>query len=147
MSDAAQYGTFLPGLELSAAFYAEAVKPIMRAKFAGLRYAAARIGPGSDVLRFDDVRSTDHFWGPLLHLFLGEDDYAPLAERINQTLAEQLPLQIRGFPTNFRPFEGEEAHLGHLGHMQPVSAPPTNHGVMVSTVRRYFRGYLGVDPL
>src|SRR5205814_322518 len=100
-----------------------------------------------DVLGFDDARSTDHFWGPLLHLFLREEDYACWAHRINTTLAAELPLEILGFPTNFRPFEGDEAHLGHLGHMQAVTAPPVNHGVMLATVPRYFRAYLGVDPL
>jgi hypothetical protein len=36
--------------------------------------AAARIGPGSTILGFYDERSTDHFWVPLLHLFLREGD-------------------------------------------------------------------------
>ena len=141
------YGNFIPGLQLSAAFYADAVAPLMRTHFPDVQYAAARIGPGSDVLGFDDARSTDHFWGPLLHLFLREEDYTHCAEQINQTLATELPLHVLGFPTNFRPFAGEEAHLGHLGHMQAVSSPPVNHGVMLATVSGYFRGYLGVDPL
>ncbi|MBV9899317.1 MAG: hypothetical protein JO020_34615 [Chloroflexi bacterium] len=62
-------------------------------------------------------------------------------------LAEELPLDVVGYPTNFRSFEGNEAHLGHLGHMHRVSSPPINHGVMLSTVPRYFRANLGVDPL
>jgi hypothetical protein len=141
------YGRFISGLELSATFHADAVSPVMRTHFPDVQYAAARIGPGSDVLGFDDARSTDHFWGPLLHLFLSEEDYSHRAEQINSTLAAELPLEILGFPTNFRPFEGDEAHLGHLGHMQAVVAPPVNHGVMLTTVPRYFRGFLGLDPL
>jgi hypothetical protein len=138
---------FISGLDLSAAFYADAVAPEMRTHFPSIPYAAARIGPGSDVLGFDDQRSTDHFWGPLLHLFLRDDDYPRWADQINSTLAAELPLEVLGFPTNFRPFEGDEAHLGHLGHMQAIASPPVNHGVMLTTVPRYFRGYLGVDPL
>ena len=141
------YGKFISGLQLSAAFYADAVAPMMRTHFPDVQYAAARIGPGSDVLGFDDARSTDHFWGPLLHLFLQEGDYPRWADQINRTLAAELPLEVLGFPTNFRPFEGDEAHLGHLGHVQTVSSPPVNHGVMLATVPRYFRSYLGVDPL
>jgi hypothetical protein len=137
----------MPGLELSAAFYREAVEPIMRRRFPNLPYAAARVGPGSDVLGFDNERSTDHFWGPLLNVFLMEDDYALLAEQINGALADELPLEVRGFPTHFQPFEGDEAHLGHLGHMQSTATHPINHGVMLSTVRRTFRAFLGVDAL
>lgn len=138
---------FPGGLQLSAAFYASAVAPLMRTHFPDLQYAAARIGPGSDVLGFDDTRSTDHFWGPLLNLFLQEDDYLRWADQINSTLAAELPLEVLGFPTNFRPFEGDEAHLGHLGHMQSVAAPPINHGVMLATVPGYVRAYLGRNPL
>ena len=105
------YGKSISGLQLSAAFYKDAVAPVMRTHFPDVQYAAARIGPGSDVLGFDDARSTDHFWGPLLHLFLREEDYACWAHRINTTLAAWLPLEVLGFPTNFRPFEGDEAAL------------------------------------
>jgi hypothetical protein len=31
--------------------------------------------------------------------------------------------------------------------MQAIEAPPVNHGVMLTTVPGYFRGYLGLDPL
>jgi len=138
---------FLPGLELSAAFYHEAVAPILRRHFPDLPYAAARIGPGSDVLGFDDQRSTDHFWGPLLNLFLLDEDAARWADDIRRVLADELPLEVRGFPTHFRPFAGDEAHLGHLGYMQATSHHPVNHGVMVGTVRGYCRAFLRLDPL
>jgi Domain of unknown function (DUF4037) len=141
------YGKFISGLQLTAAFCKAAVAPVMHTHFPDVQYAAARIGPGSDVLGFDDVRSTDHFWGPLLHLFLREEDYPHWADQINRTLAAELPLEVLGFPTNFRPFDDEEAHLGHLGHLQAVASPPINHGVMLATVPRYFRAYLDVDPL
>ena len=72
MSCIGPYAKFVPGLQLSAAFYQEALAPAMRRHFPNLQYAAARIGAGSDVLGFDDARSTDHFRGPLLHLLLRE---------------------------------------------------------------------------
>jgi hypothetical protein len=138
---------FMPGLDLAEAIYHECVEPILRRHFPGLPYAAARIGPGSDVLGFDDLRSTDHFWGPLLNLFLSEDDLVRWGPSIDGTLAAELPFEIRGFSTHFRPFEGNEAHKGHLGHMAPRTERPINHGVMRDTVHGYFRAYLGVDPL
>ena len=53
---------FIPGLELSARFYREAVRPLLDARFPGLRHAAARLGRGSDVLGFDTEMSMDHDW-------------------------------------------------------------------------------------
>jgi hypothetical protein len=151
MSDTANYvgphAAFMPGLELSAAFHQETVEPILRRNFPDLAYAAARIGPGSDVLGFDDQRSTDHFWGPLLNLFLSDDDLDSYGAQIKQLLADELPFEVHGFPTNFRPFEGTEAHLGNLGHMAPTQKRPINHGVMLSTVHAYFRAFLGISPL
>lgn len=49
---------FIPGLNLSEYFYKYAVKPILEAQFSGLRYSAALIGYGSDVLGFDNSVST-----------------------------------------------------------------------------------------
>jgi hypothetical protein len=137
----------MPGLELSSAFYREAVEPILRRNFPDLAHAAARIGSGSDVLGFDDQRSTDHFWGPLLNIFLSDKDLDACGEQIKRVLADELPFEVHGFPTNFRPFGGTEAHLGHLGHMAPTQTRPINHGVMLSTVQGYFRAFLRVDPV
>src|SRR5688572_32549307 len=67
---------FMPGLTLSERFYRTAVEPILRIRFPGLRYAAARLGRGSDVMGFDTAQSRDHHWGPKTTLFLGEDDLA-----------------------------------------------------------------------
>src|SRR6266849_4218151 len=143
---------FIPGLELSAALYAE-VEPILQRHFPGLQYAAARIARGSDVLGFDDERSTDHYWGPLLELFVSDADGERFGQQIHDVLAAQLPFEVRGYPTHFRPFEGSEAHFGRLGHIarlgEMVSGEerPINHGVSVMTVRGFFRAWLQVDPL
>ena len=107
---------FIPGLELSAALYAE-VEPILRRHFPSLEYAAARIARGSDVLGFDDERSTDHYWGPMLELFVSEQDREHWGLQIHDALAAELPFQVRGYSTHFRPFEGSEARFGRLGHL------------------------------
>ena len=86
----------------------------MRRHFPGLAYAAARIARGSDVLGFDDERSTDHYWGPLLELFFSDQDRERWGQQIHDVLAAELPLEVRGYSTHFRPFEGSEAHFGRL---------------------------------
>ena len=92
---------FIPGLELSHCFYKEAVKPIIEEHFSGLKYSAALIGYGSDVLGFDDPISTDHEWGPRLLLFLSEEDYKKYEAAIDETLSRKLPYTFKGFSTNF----------------------------------------------
>ncbi|MBA3634790.1 MAG: hypothetical protein H0W58_18595, partial [Acidobacteria bacterium] len=92
---------FIPGLELSRLFYIEAVKPILDAVFPDLRYSAALVGDGSEVLGFDTEISTDHDWGTRLMIFLKGKDFSELRESINQTLHRRLPYKFRGYSTNF----------------------------------------------
>ena len=63
---------FIPGLRLAGDFYAEVVRPLLEEEFPALRYAAALLGPGSEVLGFDTRRSADHDWGPRLQVFLDD---------------------------------------------------------------------------
>ena len=65
---------FIKGLELSRAFFTEAVKPILDEKFADLVYSAGRFNGGSDVLGYDTPRSMDHDWGCRLELYLRKED-------------------------------------------------------------------------
>ncbi|MHB0858292.1 MAG: DUF4037 domain-containing protein [Anaerolineae bacterium] len=126
----------MPGLELAARFYHEAVRPILADRFPGLMYSAGRLDGGSDVLGFDTPRSMDHDWGPRLALFLSEDDMG-LGVEISGTLAERLPLNIHGYPTHFG---GEE---GGVRWMEAVSEGPVRHLVRVTTIGRFCREYLG----
>lgn len=61
---------FIPGLQLSREFFTTAVQPLLHDR----QYAAALLGPGSEVLGFDSPRSTDHDWGPRLQIFLEDND-------------------------------------------------------------------------
>jgi hypothetical protein len=67
-------GDFVPGLRLAREFYATCARPLLESQFPGLAYAAALLGPGSEVLGFDSQRSTDHDWGPRLQVCLGDSD-------------------------------------------------------------------------
>ena len=51
-------------------FYIEVVRPLME----GRAHSAARLGSGSEVLGFDTPRSTDHGWGPRLHIFVAASE-------------------------------------------------------------------------
>lgn len=53
---------FLSGIELAGEYYARLVRPLLDEAFPGLRYSAARLGEGSEVLGFDTGRSADHDW-------------------------------------------------------------------------------------
>jgi hypothetical protein len=131
---------FLPGLDLSEAFYEEAVKPIMDKHFPELAYSAARIGQGSDVLGYDTAQSMDHNWGPKLQIFLKDSDYSSLKDDIDKVLREELPYEIRGFPTNFN--SNEDGTKG----MELIAKGPVNHGIMINTVSGFFIEYLGFNP-
>lgn len=121
---------FMPGLKLSAILYEEAVGPLLREAFPGLRYAAARIGSGSEVLGFDTPRSADHEWGPRLELFLTAEDRARHGDDIRRLLSERLPKQLRGWPTHFQ--ESDDP-LDPVGRMRPTDGP-VNHRVDVHDV-------------
>jgi hypothetical protein len=127
------------GLELSRRFYDEAVRPILDLRFEGLQHAAALIGPGSEVLGFDDETSRDHQWGPRLQLFVPDMD---VGAAIVRTLADELPTDFAGFPTSFGPTE----EPGTL-RMVAVASGPVAHRVAARVLRGYLRERLGVDPL
>ncbi len=128
---------FVGGLELSRRFHAELVAPILAAALPGLRYSAARLDFGSDLLGFDTPRSTDHDWGPRLQIFLDPAD----AERVPAVLAAigaRLPAAFLGYPTRFA------AHGAlAVGVPDPVGE---RHGVSVLPLDSWLAGRLGFDP-
>lgn len=132
---------FIPGLELSRLFCVEQVQPVLDAEFPGLRYDAAVIGSGSEVLGFDTPLSRDHHWGPRVTLFVAEDDLEPYAEPVRKVFRHRLPYEFRGYPTSFEEIPGEPGIL----RFEPKTSGPVNHRVGVTTLRRFLRGYLDFD--
>jgi Domain of unknown function (DUF4037) len=123
---------FIPGLRLAGAYYAEVVQQLLAAAYPGLKYSAALIGWGSEVLGFDSSRSTDHNWGPRLQIFLaGGTEPAP--EAVGELLARQLPATFRGYPTVFPSSEAPDAVPGHW--------------VEVARLRSWLEHQLGFDPV
>ncbi|MEO3806984.1 DUF4037 domain-containing protein [Nonomuraea sp. B1E8] len=111
---------FVPGMELSRAFYRDAVAPLIP----GVTHSAALIGPGSEVLAFDTARSTDHDWGPRVLLFVPGEQVA----EVRAAVEEGLPDRFGGFPTVF-------AYHGQV-----------RSGVTVTEAGRWLAGRLGFDP-
>lgn len=130
---------FVKGLELCQTFFAEAVRPLLNHHFPALRYAAGRLGGGSDVLGFDTPQSRDHDWGPRLTLFLSEEDLASQAPTIDQMLRQELPLTVLGYPTNYGRHPDGTTNL-EFTHQHPV-----NHLVELTTAARFFKVYLALD--
>jgi len=83
--------TFVPGLQLARELYATEVRPLLEEQFPQVPYAAALIGPGSEVAGFDTGRSTDHDWGPRLQVFLADGDADGYATAITTKLASRVP--------------------------------------------------------
>jgi hypothetical protein len=123
---------FIPGIELARRYWHEVVAPIIDELLPGVPRAAARIGPGSDVLGFDTERSTDHGWGPRVTVLLGDDFDLACERRIAllKAIDARVPAVFLGYRTRFVAFEGG----------------PERHQVMLTTVREWFTLALGFDP-
>ncbi len=144
---AEQLPPFMPGLEVSRAFYEEAVRPIVERRFPGLRWGAARIEAGSDVYGFDTPRSMDHGWGPALTVFVAQEEWREgLGAEVRHALGEELPSAVRGFPTFMGAPDDESQVLWRHGNMVMTTERPIKPSVGVAPERRVFLGWLGVDP-
>ncbi|EFH83473.1 DUF4037 domain-containing protein [Ktedonobacter racemifer] len=131
---------FIPGVELSRRFYEEIVRPLLVETFPELAYAAALVGPGSEVLGFDSEMSMDHDWGPRLFLFVREKDTG-LSETISDMLSQRLPAAFAGFPVAL-PLDASGSSLRDL--KRPL-AGPIQHRVLTITIRDFGRIQLGYD--
>lgn len=131
---------FIPGIELSRRFYFEAVQPILRAHYRDLPHAAAHVGSGSDVLGYDSEMSTDHYWGPAVHLFLREADIG-LKDEITTLMGQELPFEIAGYPVNYGDSDAETG----MDVMRLKTKRPLRHHVWVRTVRDFTAEYLNFD--
>jgi Domain of unknown function (DUF4037) len=119
----------LPGGELAGQFHADVVAPLLAREMPGLRYAAGRLGSGSDVLGFDDEMSRDHDWGCRLTVLVGGGDRDAVPE-IRALLERELPGSYRGLPVRF-PLTWDSS---------------LSHKIEIATVAEFALSRLGVDP-
>jgi hypothetical protein len=116
---------FVPGIELARSFYEEAVGPIVGER----RHAAVLLGYGSEVLGFDNERSTDHGWGPRLQVLVADDHDTDDIDALRRAVNEQVPETHRGWPVRFG-----------------WDDTPVQHHVAVVTIGAFFERWLGFDP-
>jgi hypothetical protein len=129
------------GIELAAAFFEGAVRPVLERVAPGLRYSVARIGQGSEVLGFDDEVSQDHDWGPRLDLFVDMADRERYAPQLAEALAAELPSTFGGYSTSFA------VAVDGVGVLAPVATgEPIAHRVEVHDLDTWCRTMLGFDP-
>ncbi|MDQ3701875.1 MAG: DUF4037 domain-containing protein, partial [Chloroflexota bacterium] len=125
--------------ELCRLFYEEAVRPIMERRFPGLKYGAARLEAGSEVLGFDTATSMDHSWGLRVTLFITRAAWTPaLATDIKDVMAAELPFELRGLPTHFTQSSSITT---------PSTQRPINHGVKLADAPRLLHAWLNMDVL
>jgi hypothetical protein len=120
----------MTGAELARRFHRDEVAPPLRRHYPRLRYAAARLGSGSDVLGRDDVTSRDHDWGCRLTVLVDGAD-AAVVPQVHELLERELPERYGDHPTRFA----------------TTWDPRVTHRVEVATVTDFVRSRLGVDPL
>jgi hypothetical protein len=121
--------TELHGAGLAEAFHRDVVAGLIQRTAPGLRYAAARLGSGSDVLGFDDPTSRDHDWGCRLTVLVDEAD-AEAVGFLEPVLEHELPRSFAGYPVRFA----------------TTWDPAVTHKVHLATVYGFAAGRLGVDP-
>jgi hypothetical protein len=114
------------GIALSRCYFEDLVAPLLNQCIPEVRYAAARVGTGSDVLALDDAMSRDHDWGLRLQLFVPDADQA----RVRSALDQHLPTEFRGHAVRFG-----------------FSADPSERmRIDVTSVRAFAEQQLGFDP-
>lgn len=119
----------LSGAELARRFFTGVVEPLLTGALPQLRYAAGRLGSGSDVLGLDDGMSRDHDWGCRLTLLVDEHDREAVPE-VSRLLEQRLPERFGEWPVRF-----------------PVTWDASiSHKIEVATVADFAIGRLGVDP-
>ena len=127
----------MQGIELSRGFYTDIVRPWLNKAAPELRYSAALIGFGSELLGFDDETSKDHNWGPRVHIYLAQDHFGDYAQRLVDEFSEVAPADYRGEPIGWRsrphpPASGAE------------SAGALEHGLEFHTLEARLEAHLAV---
>jgi hypothetical protein len=105
-----------------------------------LKYSAALIGSGSEVLGFDTEMSMDHHWGPRAMLFLRSEDFSSRRGTIQTVLSHKLPSMYQDFSTNFSEPDPDDNGVQVL---QPTSGP-VNHRVEMYTLEGFFNSYMNI---
>jgi hypothetical protein len=115
-----------PGLQLAHDYLHGVVEPLLAERCQGVRYAAARVGTGSEVLGLDDAISRDHDWGLRLQLFVPEEHVPGVLAALERYLPDS--------------FQGHRVRFAFSGHQAP------RLGLEVTSPTRFAHDRLGFDP-
>jgi hypothetical protein len=135
---------FIKGLDLSQMFFEEVVKKIIMNDFPNLKFDAALIGPGSEILGFDDIVSTDHHWGPRVQIFLSDDDYPKYKGELNLILREKLPYTFQGYSVNWNEPDPNDSNNQFL---KEINSGLVNHRIEINSVNNYLYDNLAISNL
>ncbi len=131
---------FVKGMVLAERLYHEGVKPAMEQHFPELRYSAARLRGGSDVLGYDTPRSMDHGWGPMVEVYLSAADRVEYADHIVELMRHPLPREVAGVPTNFDSTSHGE------GKPKRQDCGPIEHRVTCRSIDTFVTSYRSFNP-
>ena len=132
--------SFIPGLDVCRRLFIEIIQPLLAEHYPCLPYAAALIGPGSEVLGFDTEMSMDHNWSPRVQLFLKEEDFH-LAGALSELLRQQLPHSFLGFPVDSLTAANDPGSRV----MTPREDGPVEHNITLFTLRSFFAQHMHWD--
>ena len=130
---------FIKGLELNKGLYTDIIKPLLEKCYPDLKYSAALLGYGSDVLGYDTETSMDHNWGPRLQLFIDSKELIP---ELNNYFRHELPFKYKNFPLNF----SDPAYDG-VQRMTFTDKKPINHLIEINIPEEYFKNRYSVNKM
>ncbi|OXN01143.1 DUF4037 domain-containing protein [Bifidobacterium vansinderenii] len=89
----------ISGLELAKQYWLHCGKPMIADRYADYkgRIAAGLVGHGSECYGFDDAISQDHDFAPRFCLWLTDEDYTAIGERLQHDYETLLPHEFMGF--------------------------------------------------
>lgn len=89
--------TILKGLSISEDYYNEFGKQMIYEKFPeyAKRIAVGLVGEGSECFGYDDDTSKDHDFGPGFCMWLNDEDYAAIGDKL-QAEYDKLPVEYKG---------------------------------------------------
>ncbi len=121
-------------------FFFQIVQPIIYNKYPKLRYGAALLGSGSEVLGFDDEISRDHDWGLRLFLFLDPAEMHSVRHSLDVILRKQLPPVFMGHSTNWGDPDPEDNNTMMPQEIDTESVGiEINHRITITTVKDYLK--------
>lgn len=99
------------GQSLSKAYYLEYGKSMIEKNFPEYadRIAVGLVGDGSEAFGYDDEISRDHDFGPKFCMWLTDEDYDRIGEKLNQAYRE-LPAEFEGFSSKENMVHSEGRH-------------------------------------